>query len=337
MTINKKVVYIIAEIGVNHNGDIELAKKSILAAKECGANAVKFQTFKTEKLVTKNAEKAKYQIENTKKDGMQYDMLKKLELSQRETIILKEFCHKHEIDFISSPFDEESAMFLKDINVDVIKIGSGEITNLPLLKKINQLGLPVILSTGMSNMGDVEEAVNELKDVELSLLHCTSCYPAPFEDVNLYAMVNLKNVFGLSTGYSDHTLGSEVSVGAVALGAELIEKHFTLDNDLAGPDHKASLNPQNFKKFVQSIRNIEKSLGDGIKRCMPSELSTQKVSRKSIVLAKSVEKGQTLNCNDLLIKRPGYGIPPKFIDLIVGRVISKDMKIDDILTWDDLL
>lgn len=329
--------YIIAEVGVNHNGDMNLAKKLIDIAVECGADAVKFQTFKAEKLVSRKAQQAEYQVTNLKNKTSQYEMLKKLELKFEDFIILKEYCETKGIEFISTPFDIESAVFLKDIGVHAMKIGSGDLTNIPFLQEIDKLGIPVILSTGMSNLNEVEEAVNALSNTQVALLHCTSNYPAPFEDVNLKAMLTLETSFNKIVGYSDHTLGNEISISAVTLGAKIIERHFTLDQNLPGPDHKASLEPQDLLNLVKSIRNVEISLGDGIKRCMPSERSTLQVARKSLIALRDIKEGEVFNHENLGIKRPGCGIEPKFLPLLLGKTARKTIKADETLTWDEVL
>jgi N,N'-diacetyllegionaminate synthase len=330
-------VYIIAEIGVNHNGDKELAKKSIDAAVEAGADAVKFQTFKSEKLVSKFAVQAKYQIKNTEKEESQLSMLKRLELTLEDYTELKDYCEQRNVEFLSTPFDLDSAIFLKDIGVHAFKIGSGDLTNIPFLKDIAKMNLPTIISTGMASISEIEEAVEVLKEIDVAILHCTSVYPAPIDEVNLLAMVTIKNTFGEIVGYSDHTLGEEVAVGAVVLGAKIIEKHFTLDRDLPGPDHKASLNPEQFKSLVKSIRNVERSLGDGFKRCTPSEVDTKDVARKSLVINKPLKAGDIITENDLEIKRPGTGIPPKYYPLLIGKSVKKSIGEDEVLMWDDVL
>lgn len=329
--MNNNSVYIIAEIGVNHNGNLELAKKSIDAAKSTGANAVKFQTFKTEKLTTRTAETAKYQKNNTGKIESQFDMLKKLELTADDFFELKTYCEMQEIDFLSTPFDEESASLLKEIGVHAYKIGSGDLTNIPLLKKIDMFGVPVLLSTGMSNMEEVKEALNCFQTSPVTVLHCTSNYPAASEDINLLAMKSIEKEFQVPIGYSDHSLGYDVSICAVSMGAKVIEKHFTLDKNLPGPDHKASLDPSEFTKFVNKIRNCEVFLGDGIKRSMPSEESTRDVARKSVVASMDLKKGTILSANMLTVKRPGYGIKPSNLYKIIGKRITVDKKVDSVI------
>lgn len=328
--------YIIAEIGVNHNGSLERALESIDQAKLCGANAVKFQTFKTENLVTKVAEKAAYQIENTGTIESQFDMLKGLELSFNDFITLKRYCLKNEIDFLSTPFDEESAEFLHSIQIDAYKVGSGDMNNIPFLNKLDEYGLPILLSTGMADIEEVGRSLAIIRKSPVALLHCTSDYPAPLQDVNLLAMTTMQNEFQKVVGYSDHTEGTEVSVAAVILGARIIEKHFTLDQSLPGPDHKASLNPSEFKKLVQSIRNVEMALGDGIKRCMPSEENTKLIARKSLIATQDKKAGELLTPRDVSIKRPGIGIEPRYYSDVLGSYLKRDVKQDQLLSWDDL-
>lgn len=329
--------YIIAEIGVNHNGDINLALKMIDAAYEAGADAVKFQSFKSDKLVSRFAEKAKYQQDHTGTNETQLEMLKKLELSPEDHLIIKEYCAKKNIDFLSTPFDEETAIFLKEIGIHAYKVGSGDLTNIPFLRKIDEFGLPIILSTGMSNLGEIEEALEVINKSSIALLHCTSSYPAPVEDINLRAMVTIQKAFNKVVGYSDHTEGIEIALAAVALGARIIEKHFTLDKNLPGPDHKASLEPHEFKQLVKSIRIVEKSLGDGVKRCMPSEENTKEVARKSLVVSQNLKPGDILTRKNLAIKRPGTGIQPKDYNLLLGKTVKREVKQDQVLTWDDVL
>ncbi|MEW6482425.1 MAG: N-acetylneuraminate synthase [bacterium] len=328
-------VFIISEAGVNHNGDVKIAKKMIEAAKDIGADAIKFQTFKADELVIPNAPKAEYQNKTTSGKS-QYEMLKELELSENEFKKLFNYCQKKNIIFLSTPFDFQSAEFLYKLGVPAFKIGSGDLTNIPLLIQVAKYGKPIILSTGMSTLAEVKEAVKPIYSTgnkKLILLHCTSNYPTKYEDVNLKAMVTLKDEFNLPIGYSDHTEGIEVSVGAVALGACVIEKHFTLDKNLAGPDHKASLEPDEFRKMVQSIRNVEMAMGNGIKKPTKSEIEVQKVARKSIVVARDIPKGTRLSLDMLAIKRPGTGIEPKYLDKLVDKQVITSIKKDQILTW----
>ncbi|WP_431522861.1 N-acetylneuraminate synthase [Paenibacillus hunanensis] len=329
-------IYIIAEIGVNHNGSMEQAIHCIDAAVACGVDAVKFQTFKSEKLVTKQAKKADYQTKTSNLDENQLDMLKRLELDFEDFKVLKAYCKEKHIDFLSTPFDDESAEFLNSIEVDAFKIGSGDMNNIPFLKKINNYQRPVLLSTGMSSMEEIKEPLLALKDCPLVLLHCTSDYPAPLQDVNLKAIPMMEQTYNRIIGYSDHTEGIEVSVAAVALGAKVIEKHFTLDRSLPGPDHKASLEPKDFTRLVQSIRNIELALGDGKKRCMPSEMNTKLVARKSLVAAINKNAGDILGESDIVIKRPGNGVEPKYYEDFVGKMLKRNIAEDELLEWEDI-
>lgn len=328
-------VFVIAEAGVNHNGDINIAKKLIDEAAEAGVDAVKFQTFKAGAIVKKNAPKAKYQMETTEEKESQFDMLKKLELSYENHIELIRYCKERQIEFLSTPFDLKSIDLLNKIGMQIFKIPSGEITNYPYLKKIGQSQKKVILSTGMSTLDEVKSAVNILKENgmnDIVLLHCNTQYPTPFEDVNLKAMITLKNELNLPVGYSDHTLGIEVPIAAVALGAEVIEKHFTLDRNMEGPDHKASLEPDELKAMVKSIRNIEKSIGDGQKKPSSSEINNINIVRKSIVAARDIKKGEMLTKDNLTCKRPGNGISPMEWNNIIGTKASKEFKEDEMIS-----
>lgn len=329
--------FIIAEAGVNHNGDIELAKKLIDVAVEAHADAVKFQTFKAEKTIAAETPRATYQMQNMPEENEnQLEMVKRLELKFEDFRILKEYCNSKGIMFLSTPFDFESVDILEPL-VPLYKIASGEIINIPLLKHIASKGKPIILSTGMATLGEIEEAIEAIDEINPSiskiLLHCTTNYPTPFEEVNLRAMLTLKEAFKLPVGYSDHTLGIEVPVAAVALGAKVIEKHFTLDRNLPGPDHKASLEPDELKAMVIAIRNVEKALGDGIKRPNRSELEIMKVARKCLVAGRDIEKGEILKEKDIEIKRAGEGIQPKFKDIIVDMKINKSIKRDEPFSW----
>lgn len=333
-------VYIIAEAGVNHNGSFEIAKKLIDAAVEAKVDAIKFQTFKTEKIIGKFAKKAEYQCENTGVDESQYDMVKKLELSFDEFRKLKEYCDKKNIVFISTPDDEDSLELLVELNVPFIKIGSTEVTNIPYLRKLAKKGLPLVLSTGMSDLGEVENAVNIIHsegNKKLILLHATTDYPTKEEDVNLKAMVTMKEAFKTKVGYSDHTLGNEAAVAAVALGAEIIEKHFTLDKNMEGPDHKASLDVEELKEFVKAIRKAEKLLGDGIKKPTEREKETLKNVRRSIVAAKDLKAGTVLEETLVEYKRPGIGLKPEFIELIIGKKLKRDIQQDELIMLSDIL
>jgi N-acetylneuraminate synthase len=330
--------FIIAEAGVNHNGSIEKAKKLIDAAVEAGVDAVKFQTFNTDKLVTKNAPKANYQNETTDKDESQYNMLKKLELSKKNHNILLEYCSEKNIKFMSTPFSFDTVDLLEEIGIDIYKIGSSDTNNLPLLKYIASKDKPIILSTGMSNLTEVSEAVDTIKKTgnnNLVLLHCVSNYPAEYENINLKVMNTMRKAFDLIVGYSDHTLGIEVPIAAVAMGAKVIEKHFTLDKNMEGPDHKASLNPEELKQMVSSIRNIEKSLGDSIKKPTINESDNKNTVRKSLVINRKMNKNEVIKKENIEIKRPGTGIEPKFLDIINGMKLIRDVKEDQILVWED--
>ena len=330
-------VFIIAEAGVNHNGSLDLAKKLIDVAVEAGADAVKFQTFKAEKLVSKNAKKAKYQKENMSgSDDSQFAMLKKLELDLDTHHKLISYCNTKNIMFLSTPFDHESIELLHELQLPIFKIPSGEITNLPYLRHIGSLQKKVILSTGMADMSEIEDALDILlqagtKKENITLLHANTMYPTPMEDVNLKAMVIIGNTFDVAFGYSDHTLGIEVDIAAVAMGASCIEKHFTLDKTMQGPDHKASLEPDELKAMVQAIRNIEIALGSSVKKPTPSETPNIEVARKSIVASCAIQKGEKLSENNLAIKRPGNGISPMKWDEIVGKVATKDYEVDELI------
>ncbi len=328
---------IIAEAGVNHNGNIELAKKLIDAASEAKVDYVKFQTFKADSLVTKSAKRASYQDKNTANKDSQYEMLKKLELSEDNHKALITYCKSRNVRFLSTGFDVESLEFLKSLGITLAKIPSGEITNLPYLKKIAELFNEVILSTGIADIQEIEDAVKVLLDNgvrrdNLTILHCNTEYPTPMEDVNLKAMLHIEDQFGVNVGYSDHTLGIEVPIAAVALGATVIEKHFTLDRNLPGPDHRASLEPDELKAMVTSIRNIEKAIsGNGIKEPSKSELKNKPIARKSIVAKTDIKKGEMFSVENLTVKRPGTGISPMKWDDILGKVASKDYQEDDLI------
>jgi len=326
-----KKTFIIAEAGVNHNGSIELAKKLIDVASEAGCDAVKFQTFKAESLVSKNAAKAEYQKQTTGNKETQLEMIKKLELSYDDFIELQKYCKNKGILFLSTPFDLESIDFLDSINMPIFKIPSGEITNLPYLKKLASYKKKIILSTGMSTIDEIECALKVLEGCEISLLHCTTEYPCPYDEVNLKAMQTLKNKFNVEVGYSDHTQGIEIAIAAVALGAGIIEKHFTLDKLMEGPDHKASLEPNELKQMVEAIKNIEKALGDGEKRPSPSEMKNIEIARKSIVASCDIKKGEVLNEGNLTTKRPAKGICPMKWDEVIGTVAKKDYQEDEII------
>ena len=329
-------VFIIAEAGVNHNGLVSLAKQLIDVAVEAGADAVKFQTFKAENLVSKNTEKAEYQKRTTSVSESQFDMLKKLELDMETHKELIAYCQEKDIMFLSTPFDHDSIHLLSDLGLQIFKIPSGEITNLPYLRHIGSLGKQVILSTGMSDLGEVGDALNILinagtsKD-SITVLHANTMYPTPMKDVNLNAMLTIQKEFSVSVGYSDHTLGIEVDIAAVAMGASVIEKHFTLDKSMEGPDHKASLDPQELKAMVSAIRNIEKALGSSKKKPSPSESKNIEVVRKSIVASQGIAKGEFLTENNITVKRPGNGISPMKWDEIVGSIAVKDYQADELI------
>jgi N,N'-diacetyllegionaminate synthase len=327
---------IIAEAGVNHNGSVKLAKKMINEAVNAGVDYIKFQTFKAEKLVSIHAKKADYQKETTNSEDSQFDMIKKLELDINTHKELIRYCDVKGIKFISTPFDLDSVDLLYDLGVELYKIGSGELTNYPYLKKIALKGLPVILSTGMSNLSEVEQALqvlldNGLKRENITLLHANTEYPTPIKDVNLKAMLTLKEAFKINVGYSDHTQGIEVSIAAVAMGASVIEKHFTLDKTMEGPDHKASLEPHELKAMVKSIRNIEEALGSGIKQPSSSEKKNILIARKSIVAARNILKGEILSNENITSKRPGNGISPMRWNEVLGRVATRNYKPDELI------
>jgi len=334
-------VFIIAEAGVNHNGSLDLAKEMIDKAALAGADAVKFQTFKTENLVTKSARKADYQIDNTQSEESQYDMLKKLELDLNAHHALMDRASEKGIQFLSTPFDLESANSLLELGLPIFKIPSGELTNLPLLRLIGSFNKEIILSTGMANLKEVSEALAALIKAgtakeNITILHCNTDYPTDMRDVNLKAMLTIENELGVNIGYSDHTLGIEVPISAVSLGAQIIEKHFTLDRNMDGPDHAASLTPEELKNMIQSIRNIEKALGDGIKKPTSSELKNKEIARKSIFYVRSLRKGQSIRAEDLTTKRPGDGLSPMNWDNCIGKILVKDVEQGDYVQIGDL-
>ena len=330
-------VFIIAEAGVNHNGSLELAKQLIDVAVEAGVDAVKFQTFKAEKLVSKNTQKATYQKENmNNSDDSQFSMLKKLELDVATHNELIAYCNAKNIMFLSTPFDHDSIDLLHDLQLPIFKIPSGEITNLPYLRHIGSLQKKVILSTGMADIGEIEDALDILtnagtKKENITVLHANTMYPTPMEDVNLNAMLTIGNTFDVAYGYSDHTLGIEVDIAAVALDASVIEKHFTLDKNMEGPDHKASLEPHELKAMVQAIRNIELALGSRVKKPTPSETPNMEVARKSIVANCAIKKDKILSEDNLAIKRAGNGISPMQWDEVIGTVAQKDYEVDELI------
>lgn len=327
---------IIAEAGVNHNGDMQLAKRLIDAAAEAGADFVKFQTFNASRQVTRTAKKADYQAQTTDSAESQHDMLRRLELTEAMHHELIAHCATRNIGFFSTGFDIESVDLLVRLGQDHFKIPSGEITNLPYLRHIGQLGKTVILSTGMATLGDIEAAIDVLEQAgtpraNLTVLHCTTEYPTPMSEVNLRAMQSIQAAFGVNVGYSDHTQGIEVAIAAVAMGASVIEKHFTLDRTLPGPDHRASLEPAELTAMVTAIRNIEAALGDGIKRLTPSEARNKPVARKSLVASQTIKAGEGFTAENLTTKRPGTGISPMRWDEMIGRVAGRDYAADELI------
>ena len=325
---------IIAEAGVNHNGNIEIAKQLIRVAADAGADIVKFQSFKTESSISKNAPKANYQIAATGMADNQYEMVKNLELSAGEHAELIDECHRAGITFLSTAFDTESFDMLMEFGLSHVKIPSGEITNLPLIRHLSSSGKPIILSTGMASLAEVESAIDLIETSgtpreRITLLHCTTEYPAPVDEVNLRAMVTMKQTFNLNVGYSDHTTGIEVSIAAAALGASVIEKHFTLSRKMKGPDHEASLEPNELTALVSSIRNVERALGDGLKRTTPSEEKNKVIARKSIVAIKDIAEGELFDADNIGTKRPSIGLSPMLWDLVLGLPARRAFKVDE--------
>ncbi|MCT2534642.1 N-acetylneuraminate synthase [Aquibacillus koreensis] len=327
-------VYIIAEAGVNHNGSLELAKKLVDSAKHAGADCIKFQTFVAKNIASKNAVKAEYQKQQTDSNESQLEMLKKLELSFDEFVELSEYCKSQKIEFLSTAFDFDSIDFLNSLSMQTWKIPSGDITNLPYLVKIAKLSKPVILSTGMSTMGDIRAALRALKENgsgEITVLHCTTEYPTPFTDVNLLAMKSIEKEFGVAVGYSDHTKGIEVPIAAVAMGATVVEKHFTLDRNMEGPDHKASLEPNELKAMVSAIRNVEVAIGTSEKKPVDSERKNMTIARKSIIANRPIKKGEIFTEENLTVKRPGNGISPmKWLE-VIGSPAIRDFEEDEMI------
>lgn len=341
--MNNRKVMIIAEAGVNHNGSMELAKKLIDAAVGAGVDVVKFQTFKADKLVSKSAVKATYQKANMKVgDDNQYNMLKKLELDEAMHLELIAYCNKQGIAFLSTGFDEDSIDMLDRLGMPFYKIPSGEITNKPYLQHIAKKGKPVVMSTGMADLKEIKDALDVMTEAgmelsDITVLHCNTEYPTPMEDVNLRAMHNIRDTFGVKVGYSDHTKGIEVPIAAVALGAEIIEKHFTLDRNMEGPDHKASLEPKELKSMVDAIRNVElASGGSRIKEVTKSELPNKTIARKSIHTATPIKAGETIQLHHLVMKRPGDGISPMDYEQLVGKKVARDMAEEEKITWKDI-
>jgi N,N'-diacetyllegionaminate synthase len=332
-------VFVIAEAGVNHNGSLDLARQLVVAAKETGADAVKFQTFRAEALVVRGAGKAAYQNRTTDAAESQFDMLKRLELDANAHADLIAHCRNVGIAFLSSPFDEASADLLRALGVEQFKLGSGELTNLPLLAHVAAMGKPIIMSTGMATLTEVETALHTFRKhgaTDISLLHCVTEYPCPAEQVNLRAMLTLRAAFDVPVGYSDHTEGIEISIAAVAMGARIIEKHFTLDRRMEGPDHTASLEPEEFGRMVRAIRQVSRALGDGIKRPAPCEMPNIPVARKSVVAARAIPAGKVVTREDLAIKRPGHGVAPGDMDKVIGRRAASDLVPDEVITWEML-
>lgn len=327
---------IIAEAGVNHNGDIELAKQLIDVAADAGADIVKFQTFKASSLVTPDAKKADYQTRSTGDEESQFEMLQRLELDEEAHRVLIAYCAQRNIAFLSTGFDIPCVDMLVSLGIDCFKVPSGEITNLPYLRHIGQMGKRVILSTGMATMEEIEAAISVLEQAgtarsHITVLHCTTEYPTPMDEVNLRAMLSIGEAFGVEVGYSDHTEGIEVAIAAVALGAKVIEKHFTLDRDLPGPDHKASLEPDALKAMVRAIRNIETALGDGIKRPTPSELKNRPIARKSLVALQPIRAGEMFTPQNVGVKRPGTGLTPMAWDDVIGHAAPRDFATNEMI------
>lgn len=331
--------YLIAEIGVNHNGDVELAKKMIAAAKRCGADAVKFQTFTADALVTRATPKVRYQVETTPFDETHYEMIRKLELKREDHFPLMEYCNELGIDFISTPYDLDSAAFLEEAGVKLFKSASADIVDFPLQHFLAQTGKPVIVATGMATLGEIDDLVSIYKvhgNDQLALLHCVSNYPCSDSSLNLSVIPMLQSTFQIEVGFSDHSLGSQAAVIAVALGAKIIEKHFTLDKTLPGPDHRASVTPEEFSELVQSVRRAELSLGSRIKQCQEEERQMAMVSRKSIIIRKSIQAGEQLTLDHLIMKRPGTGIMARDIPNVIGKKTRCSLTEGHILSREDL-
>ena len=327
---------VIAEAGVNHNGDLHLAKKLVAAAADAGADVVKFQTFQANQLATEHAEQADYQQKSLDKLESQLEMLKRLELQPEDHSVLIQYCEQHNIEFLSTAFDMASIDLITSLNLKRMKVPSGEITNLPYLRHIGSKGKPVILSTGMANLAEIESALTALENSgtsrgQITVLHCTTEYPAPPEEVNLRAMNTIAKAFGIAVGYSDHTEGISVPIAAVAMGASVIEKHLTLDRNMQGPDHKASLEPDQFSSMVHGIRTIEQALGDGIKKVTASEIPNKIIVRKSLVASRLILKGEIFTEFNVACKRPGSGISPMHWDALIGRASSREYSPDELI------
>lgn len=337
LELNRSHIFIIAEIGVNHNGSLELAKKLVNAAKNAGADAVKFQSFKTEKIVSLNTKKANYQ--HRSQENTQYEMLKNLELSFDEFRKLKLYCDEKNIEFIITPYDNDSIEFFDNIGVEKFKIASADLINKELVENVAKTGKSIILSLGMANLGEIErtvEFINRLGNDNLILMHCTTAYPTPYDQVNMNFVHTLKDAFGLPVGYSDHTLGTEIPIMAASFGAKYIEKHFTLDKKMSGPDHFASSEPAEFRDMVKSIRHIENAFGDGKKVMTDEEKNNVSFMRRSIHASRNISKGHIIEKDDFKIIRPFEGINPWFLDKIIGRKIKYDIKENDPIKWQDL-
>lgn len=327
---------IIAEAGVNHNGSLDIAKKLIVAASQAGADFIKFQTFVTENLVSRDAKQADYQTKNLGYETSQFEMLKKLELNFKDHQELNNLCKEYKIGFFSTAFDMDSIEILDHLNLPLWKIPSGEITNLPYIRKIGSFKKPVILSTGMATLGEIEDAIELLEESgtkrdSITVLHCTTEYPAPLDEVNLMAMVTIGEAFKVRIGYSDHTDGIEIPLAAVAMGATVIEKHLTLDRNMVGPDHSASIEPNEFKKMIEGIRKIELAMGSGIKKPTLSEIKNKVITRKSIVASKLIKTGELLTNENLSVKRPGNGLSPMLWDKVIGIKAKRDFKPDELI------
>lgn len=332
---------IIAEAGVNHNGDLDIAHKLIDSAVKAGADAIKFQSFVTEDFVTNQAQKADYQVKTTGKNSWQFTMLKKLEISESQQVELKAHCDEAGILYLCTPYEHKSADMLKNIGVEAYKIASTDTSNIPFLRHLATSGIPVILSTGMSLLGEVEEAIIALRNNGLNqkivIMQCTSEYPAPIEDINLKTIKSMEVAFGCPVGFSDHTPGIEVSPWAVAAGACVVEKHFTINRNFKGPDHKASIEPHELKELVKTIRNVELALGDGIKRIMPSEMRNKVRMQKSLVATRTIKAGETIQASDITCKRPGNGLLPNWFDKVVGKKAAKTINNQEILRLESVL
>jgi len=332
--------YVIAEIGVNHNGDLNIAKKLIDVAKQAGADAVKFQTFNAAKLTSKVAKKAAYQQTNDPKNESQYEMLKRLELAESDLLAAADYTRAQGLEFLSTPFDEDSAALLDRLNVSAFKVSSGDLTALDFLAYIARFNRPMIISTGMGTLIETAEAVQVIRDngtPPLAILHCVSQYPAAASDANLRAMDTMATAFKVPIGWSDHTLGSAIAVAAVARGARIIEKHYTLDKNMPGPDHKASLEPDELASYIADIRKVDTALGDGIKRPCAAEMDTIAAARRSLVIARDVKSGTVLTGLDINVQRPGTGLAPKMLPQVIGRTTATALNAGQVISWDDLV